>query len=274
MKFIYKALFKNILSKNCPNRISRSGDEGKKVNCFTVRLDKNKEPFLLVENFKDNKLIGKKWDGQKFIDNFEVDIKKLEEYELFIIHYYGLATITFDGINDYGWNYFFKYIYIKLWLRNTIQNIDQFFFNKKKIVTDNRLSLLENMLEIQLNKPKSGIGFVDLMCKLYSFKWLYHPNKEIEKRKLKLYLDSLIDSGELIEKNNEYFVTGKAISTLEKYEQSEEKHIREVKHQRKIVLLTVIIAFATLLQTKIINIPTLISFDSSTSKVEKDTVEK
>ena len=68
---------------------------------------------------------------------------------------------------------------------------------------------------------------------------------------------------------NSYFVTGKAIITLEKYELSEERHIREIKNQRKIVLLTIIIAIATLLQTKIINVPTLIDFNLTKTEIKK-----
>jgi hypothetical protein len=73
----------------------------------------------------------------------------------------------------------------------------------------------------------------------------------------------LIDGGELQKQDGKYIVTGKAITTLEKYELSEERHVREVKNQRKIVFLTIIIAIATLLQTKIIDIPTILDFNEN-----------
>lgn len=269
MKVLYNLLLPKILNNKCQNRIPRSGEKGKRVNCFSVRLDRDSNPFLLVESFKDNKLIGKKWDGNKFSQVFDINIKDINEYELEITHFFGLITITFNGINDYAWNYYSKYIYIKLWLRNIIENIDQYFFNKKKIITEDRLSLLNNMITIQLDKYHSGISFIGLMTELYSFKWLNHPNKDYEKRKLKLYLDSLLETGDIEYKNDRYIVTGKAISTLEAYEKSEEKNINSIKHQRKIVFLTVIIAIATLLQTEIIKIPTIINFDSKVELTRK-----
>jgi hypothetical protein len=252
-----------MLKNKCPNKISRSGEKGKKVNCYSIRIDKDNAPFLLVDNLKKNRLIGKKWNGEKFSDEFELNYSELKNYDLRIVHYFGLTDISFTSIKNYAFNYFTKYIYIKLWLKNIIQNIDQYFFNKKKIVTDKKISLLKNILDLQLNKYNSGISLIALMSELYSFKWLNHPNKEYEKRKLDLYLKSLIDGGELQKQDGKYIVTGKAITTLEKYELSEERHVREVKNQRKIVFLTIIIAIATLLQTKIIDIPTILDFNEN-----------
>ena len=270
MKYLYDYLLTRILEKECPNIISRSGEEGKLVNCFSVRVDKNNEPFLLVNAYRDEKIIGKKWNGNQFEGEFEISIEEIEDYDLFIIHYYGFETITFKGIYDYAKHYFSKYIYLKVFLRNSIQNIDQYFFNKKKIITKDRLNLLKFMLNMQLDRNNNGIGLIDLMTELYSIKWVYHPNKEDEKNRLKLYLESLLNSGDLKNSNNKYIVNGKAISTLERYERDDEKHIISVKLQRKMLLLTFVILLVAVIQADIVKVPIIWDFTENSQTIKSD----
>ena len=75
------------------------------------------------------------------------------------------------------------------------------------------------MMNDQLDREHNGIGVIDLMTKLYSIKWVLHPSADEQQNRLELYLDSLVESGDLRKVNTEYVVTGKAISTIEKYEQ-------------------------------------------------------
>ena len=67
-----------------------------------------------------------------------------------------------------------------------------------------------------------------------------HPSFDILHKKLDLYLESLVESGELKKVNDEFVVTGNAISTIEKYEEEERRHTEAVKLQRKMFWLTII----------------------------------
>ena len=64
------------------------------------------------------------------------------------------------------------------------------------------------------------VGF----SKLYSIKWVLHPNAAEQEKKLDLYLASLVFSEDLEKINNEYVVGGKALLTIEKHEEEERKH--------------------------------------------------
>jgi len=72
------------------------------------------------------------------------------------------------------------------------------------------------MMNDQLDRTHDAISSMGLMTKLYSINWVLHPSKEEQQNKLELYLDSLVESGELRKVNYDYVVTGKAISTIEK----------------------------------------------------------
>lgn len=71
------------------------------------------------------------------------------------------------------------------------------------------------------------------MTKLYSIKWVLHPEGDQQQEKLELYLDSLVKSGDLELINDEYVVTGNAIRTIKKFEEEERRHVENVKMQKK-----------------------------------------
>ena len=146
-------------------------------------------------------------------------------------------------------------------------------FNKKKLITKQRIDLLRFMLNDQLDRSHNGIDIIDLMTKIYSLRWIMHPSRDHEERKLELYLESLVLSGDISKIDREYVVTGKALSTLEKYEEDERRHSEAVILQKKMVSLTFIIAFLALVQSGVVKLPVLIDF-SSPEKIVQSTHNK
>lgn len=98
------------------------------------------------------------------------------------------------------------------------------------------MELLRLMMDDQLDRTHNGITPLDLMTKIYSMRLFLHPFWGMQHKKMDFYLESLVSSGELSKINDEYVVTGKAISTIEKYEEDERRHTESVKLQKKDVL--------------------------------------
>ena len=97
--------------------------------------------------------------------------------------------------------------------------------------------LLKSLVQTYIDSTHTGIDQIDLMTKLYSIRWIMHPRgREVEK-KLELYLDSLVETGELSKINSEYVVNGKAIVTIENYEEAERRHIDNIKAQKRMIYL-------------------------------------
>lgn len=261
-ELIYRWMLPKLLSKSCESRIPRSGEEGEKVDCFDVSLDHDGHPFFIATKFMGKALAGFKWDGNSYCEDHTLDLAELGAYELRITHYYGLSTVTYDSIFDVAFHFLTKLVYLKIRLVRYIDETHQYFFNKNKIITKKRMELLQFMVNDQLDRKDDGIGTIDLMTKLYSIRWVLHPSADEQEKKLELYLDSLVASGELREVNYEYVVTGKAISTLERYEEEERRHTEAVKLQKKMVSLTIILAFMAMIQAGLIRLPTLIDFVS------------
>jgi len=184
----------------------------------------------------------------------------LDNGALRITHYYGLSEITYDSIYDVAFHYLTKLIYIKIHIVRYIDSTFQYFFNKRKLVTKKRMDLLRFMMDDQLDRTHDGIDSLDLMSKIYSTRLFLHPSWEVQYKKLEFYLDSLVSSGEIEKVNNNYVVTGKAISTIEKYEEEERRHTEAVKLQRKMLWLTIIAVIFAIVQSGVIKLPTIFDF--------------
>ena len=258
-----------MISRSCESRIPRSGEEGEKVNCFVVALDRGNEPFFVATGSEKGRLTGLRWNGERYAEEHSISIDELNDGNLRITHYYGISEIIYSSVYDLAWNYLSKIAYIKIHLYRHISSAHQYLFNKKKLVTKKRMELIQFMMNDQLDREHKGIGVIDLMTKLYSIKWVLHPSADDQQSKLELYLDSLVESGELSKVNTEYVVTGKAISTIEKYEEEERRHAEAVKLQKKMVSLTILIAFVAVVQSGIIKLPVLLDLTPSSESHNK-----
>lgn len=119
------------------------------------------------------------------------------------------------------------------------------------------------MMDDQLDRTHNGITSLDLMTKIYSMRLFLHSSWGVQDKKMDLYLDSLVSSGELNKINDEYVVTGKAISTIEKYEEDERRHTAAVKLQRGMLWLTIIAVIFAIVQSGVIKLPTFIDFSGT-----------
>jgi hypothetical protein len=259
-RLLYRWLLPVLLSRACESRIPRSGNEGARVNCFVVSLDTNGDPFFIATEFDDDVLRGVRWNGSSYADDYNVALADIGNYELRITHYYGLTTICYDSIYDLAFHYITRLFYLKIRIFRYLEATHQYFFNKRKLITKKRMELLEFMMNDQLDRQHNGIEIIDLMTKLYSMNWVLHPSADEQHRKLELYLDSLVESGELRNINHEYVVTGRAISTLERYEEEERRHSEAVKLQRKMVSLTILLVIMAMVQAGLIKFPPLLDF--------------
>lgn len=262
-KFLYRWLLPRLIAKACGSRIPRSGKKGEEVNCYVVALDHGDSPYFVAAAISGDVLTGHKWNGSSYAVSATISISDLESGTLNITHYYGLSEVTYDSIYAAVWHYVTRLIYLKIHIYRYIDSTYQYFFNKRKLVTKKRMELLQLMMDDQLDRTHDGITSLDLMTKIYSMRLFLHPSWELQHKKMDLYLESLVSSGELNKINDEYVVTGKAISTIEKYEEDERRHTEAVKLQRKMLWLTIVAVIFAMVQSGVIRLPTVIDFSDT-----------
>jgi hypothetical protein len=258
------ALFSRALECSCPESIPRSGVSGAKVKCFTIRVDKFGAPYLFVKGLSGGMLSCLEWTGSRFEKPVEIPLNEIESSDVSITHFYGCSVVEYNGVIDFAIGRTFFFPYFKIHIVRAIKAVDQYFFNKKKLMTKQRIDLLRFLVQRQLDGKRISSS-VDLMTELYSIKWILHPDKDDQLNRVRFYLNSLVDTGEMRRKNDEYQLTGEALKVIEVYEEQERKHTENVKGQRKMLWLTLAIVLLTAAQAGLFKLPNVI--DLSDSKI-------
>jgi len=250
-----------LLARACESTIPRSGEKGERVNCFTVSIDKAKEPYLIALELTGDELRCIEWNGEHYEIDTTVSLMSINPSQIQITHYYGLSEVRFFGIIDFALGRLTLWPYIQIHFVLALSKFDQYLFNKKKLITKQRVDLLRFLVSQALDGHDSFNEF-DLMTQLYSIKWVLHPDQDSQRTKLEFYLESLADTGELRKANNKYFLTGHALRAIEETEEQERKHTENVKMQWRMFWLALVIAVLTLVQAGLVKLPALIDLTS------------
>lgn len=258
---ITKRVLRRAVARACASTIPRSGDRGAKVNCFVTAVDNDGSPYLIVLQVEGDELVCIEWDGVKYQVDRKLPIASFKPSDFRITHYYGLSTVEYQGVFDFVFGQLTAWPYMKIRLVRWLGSFDQYLFNKKKLISKQRMELLKYLVE-QAQAGRSEQETLDLMTELYSIKWVLHPQRETEQQRLEFYLDSLAETGELRKLNYKYVVTGFALRAIEEYEEQERKHTENVKMQWRTFWLAVAVAALTLVQAGLVKLPALIDLTS------------
>lgn len=192
-----------------------------------------------------------------------VNLSALDAKSMSVTHYYGLSSVQYSGLIDLVVGRSIKFEYLKIHVYRAITWLDQYFFNKKKLVTKQRMDLVRFLWELKL-QGQDEVDAFNLMGQLYSLKWILHPEGHDQKEKVEAFLESLSDTGELeARQNGKYRITGFTLKAIEEHEEQERRHTDNVKIQRWALLLTLVIVVFTAIQAEIIKIPTIMDLSTS-----------
>jgi hypothetical protein len=256
-----KYVLPKVISRACESRIPRSGEEGARVNCFVTAIDRTSEPYTVVLGLTGNDLSCFTWDESSNKAELSIPLASLCLADFRITHYYGHSEIQYSGLLDFIQNRLLPWPYFKIHVARQFSGFDQYVFNKKKLITRQRVDLLRFLIERTLD-GKTEHDPLDLMTELYSIKWVLHPHGDAGHRKLEFYLDSLTETGELRKINYKYVVTGFALQAIEDNEEQERKHTVNVRMQFGMVLLTFAIAVLAAVQAGLVKLPALLDWTS------------
>jgi len=255
--FITKNILARVLRRACEPTIPRSGESGARVNCFVARIDRDSHPYLVLLAIQGNEVNCSEWDGTRFGIDRTISVADLPLTSLRVTHYYGLSEVRYSGLFDFAIKRLTCWPYIKIHFARLLSDVDGYFFNKKKLITKQQLELLKFMVAQHLD-GKTTFDSINLMTGLYSIRWVEHPDRDAQQHQLEFYLESMVETGELRRINHDYQLTGHAVRAIEEYEEQERKHTENVKMQRAMLWLTLVIAAFTAVQAGVIKLPTLL----------------
>ena len=117
-----------------------------------------------------------------FLDVERKSFAELEPLQWRITHYVGLAEVRYDGLGDLVYTRLVPWPYVKIWLFKRYYRLDQYRFNKKRLVTKQRVDLLR-LLIAKKYEGQEEWSDLDLMTELYSMRWVMHPDQESQQER-------------------------------------------------------------------------------------------
>lgn len=265
-KYFLTCLFKKLLSKKGPKEIPRSGENVKTVNYYSTYFGSLKErPVYLLEGLEGTEVkvkeISDKTAGSTTLSlGYEEALSK----GLHIVHYYKEYESRYSSIS--------KFILLETTALNelyinilkTLKWMKIYKYKRKKLVTQDSHSLLryiithttktESSSQFLYRSSRREIHFYEIMRGLYTENWALHPDMEFNEALVELHLEALVESGNLSQSSSsrKYSLKGKAIHTLEKYEEENTRHNEIRKIQSGLFWLTLVIAVSSLFQAEIL----------------------
>jgi hypothetical protein len=245
---------KKACTKLGPTQISMSGPEAEKNNFYSTQIMFD-GVSALVRDFKDDTISVLKYNSATDRCDIEEEIAlcKVDLKTTRITYYLHNHYATYIGINSFIFHCLSKKEFIKIKLKRLLNSISQSWFNHRELQIKPRYELLSYLIEnYGINREEFSI--TSLMSGIYSLRSFGHPNRQECQNKLRMYVDSFIESGEVSKTKTGYKVNGKAIVTLELFQTEERRHKDSVRLQYSMVLLTLLLAMLASVQAGLIKL--------------------
>lgn len=251
-------LIDSVLEKQIPDSgVVRIGTGAELVDAKVIKFLHGDDPWLIVEEREGDQLVCSTWNGDTHAGRTNYSITQFTDRQYQIKHYYGTSTIHYDGLSDYARGYYFRVAYALIHLRRALERAGTFLYNRRRLVRHHRLELLTFMIE-QAAAGKGSFSPIDLMTDMHTVRWITHPDGESAQGRLNLYLDSLVDTGELTKNGSDYQLTGYALKLIEDRSEQERKDKQARLIQWLIAALTFFTAVLMIVQAGLVKLAPII----------------
>ncbi|MED5514730.1 hypothetical protein [Pseudoalteromonas sp. MB47] len=245
MNLIKRWIIKSLLKKPAPDRIPRSGEKAKNVDCNVVYFRANDESWTLYCKKVDSKgVTGKYWINKEDFGELSIPWSWLTDYEIDITHFYGTYDLRYSSVTQYLLEGILPWDKLKI----LIGKVQQFLFNRKELVRSERIETLKIILEETIDNRSFTVSSVSLSSLLYTQKWVFHPDKSRQLAYNDLLLRSLEESGELTSVQHGFKLSPKALVTISAYEEDQKRHRDNLAQSTATKWLTFALIFVGLIQ--------------------------
>lgn len=217
-------------------------------------LDVNGFRYNLV-GYNENVVTLGKWDPvlHSWSEYVTVPAQELLAMQEEIIHFRRHGPLRFNSITLFSLHYYTRMAYVKNFISRTKGLLSSALVSRKEVRSRDRIILLDLLLTQYIRQPPSqvirGISENEVIDLLYGKLWYKHIRNEEFRRKIKLILQSLVITEDLSLKDERYFIEGKAISTIVAHEKEDIRDTQQIKMQKNIVRLMIVISLSILIIT-------------------------
>ncbi len=245
MNFFSRLLINRALKKIITSTIPRSGDKAKDVDCYQIYFRaKDKSWAIFCKELSSEGVTGKYWLNNEELGDKLIPWSELSNYNFVIEHFYGFYNLRYSSVSEYFFHNVLPLDKLKIFLGKA----NQFLFNRSELVRSERIDTLKLILEQTIINKDYFIAPTSLTSLLYSYKWVYHPDRTEQLAYNGLLLESLCESGELTTVKGGYKLTPKALITISNHNEEQTRHSDNLSQLNSTKFLTLALVFVGLIQ--------------------------
>jgi hypothetical protein len=163
---------------------------------------------------------------------------QIANLQLKIIHHYREFTITTDSPVLFIVQRLTHYQFFAAWK----QRIAQFAFNRRRLARQDRIAILRYIFDRTVENSDYRTSCLDLPSNIYGMRFWGRDDHDSHVSYYQIVLDSLLESGDLRRVEHSYALSPKAVATLDAYETQHERHLDNIRVQRTIAAITLVLA--------------------------------
>ena len=208
-------------------------------------LNSNKE--ILVQEITRCKIVGKEWEGSSYSKDVTLRLDELRNYQIFFMEIFRGLQVTYDSPIEF----LCHFLSMRTWRNWLLRELRQRRFNKIVSFQHDRMEVLRKvtnhtyfLMGDRRQTIEPDVSLTAVMELLYSNMIFSHPSYFQESSRLSFILDSLCESDDLRRVADAYRLAPKAIATLTEHDLSERRHVDNLKQNRRLFWLTVVLALS------------------------------
>ncbi|HDG1669838.1 TPA: hypothetical protein PFE31_004135 [Kluyvera ascorbata] len=178
-------------------------------------------------------------------------INEIAVMEPEIVHYKKNHSMNYNSILLFAIDKNIKIITLKTSIARMKGRLVSGLTANSETISRDRYNLLRLLIENSIHQLPSrqspGVSVDEVVAMLYGKLWYQHIKNESFRRKMKLLLDSLVVTGDVVVDNALYYVQAQAITTVVEYEKEARRLTQQHKMHKNIVRFMLVMTIATIL---------------------------
>ncbi|MDE9613083.1 hypothetical protein NFK58_12215 [Citrobacter portucalensis] len=224
-------------------------------NYYGVYFSDVKQEKYQFVSLNGKNVVLEKWHAEQhaYVEKINLPLNDLEKMNVEIIHWRKQGPLRFDSIFLFTISYFTRIAYVKNMFARAKSRVFSTFSSSRELTGLDRIMLLQVLVNEYVHqspqKTHTGVTCEEVIDLLYGTLWYKHIKNEDFRRKVFLLLQSLVITEEIKFNDEKYYIQGKAISTIVSWESEDKREKQQIRIQRNISRLMLVITASTLMIT-------------------------
>jgi hypothetical protein len=242
-----RSAIERAMRRPAPGSYPLTGPEVARRNFLDITMWSETGDALFSASKREGEILVGKWfepdaSGGHTSTDKSLAISDAQQLELRIRYLFGGADHTFRN----AWTYLIggeSRVKLSWWLTMAFRGISHL----QDLARQDRMRVLSIVVDRKI-EDDHATSSIDVLLSLHDKRWLYHPQKDSQMRHIKMILESLEETGDVVRDETRYRPARKALATLHQFETDQKRFRTQNFHSWMIAFLTFALVVLTAIQ--------------------------